>query len=441
MFKYLTFKTFYMNNEMNKNKNKKNITIIGSGWGCSSFIKYINMNKYNVTVISDNNKFLYTPLLTNNIFNNIDIEENITDINHDINFIKDNVLDIDFDKNQITTTNNTLNYDNLILSHGADINTYNIPGVKEYCYFIKNKEDIYKIKNKLNELNNDINDNNSIDNNRNISIIGSGLTGTELVGNLIDENKYLIDENKYSINENKYSINENKYSINVIDILKRPLSMFHINISNHIIELWDKNNVNMYFNNKVQKIDNDYIYLTNTKIPYDMSIWCGGLKPSELTIKINNKLNNNTKLGIPINDKLNVKYSDGNNLNQNNLNQNNLIYPNIYAIGDCTDSIYPSSAQVAYQQGKYLATNFNKEFKNIEPFQFNNKGMICYIGNHESVYQYNKFKMTGTFTYYMNNILHIYNSINMNQSFKLLFNNTNNINKVINQISIYDNLI
>ena len=135
------------------------------------------MNKYNVTVISDNNKFLYTPLLINNIFNNIDIEENIKDINYDINFIKDNVLDIDFDKNQITTTNNTLNYDNLILSHGVDINTYNIPGVKEYCYFIKNKEDIYKIKNKLNELNNDINDNNSIDNNRNISIIGSGLTG------------------------------------------------------------------------------------------------------------------------------------------------------------------------------------------------------------------------------------------------------------------------
>ena len=428
MFKYLTFKTFYMNNEMNKNKNKKNITIIGSGWGCSSFIKYINMNKYNVTVISDNNQFLYTPLLTNNIFNNIDIEENIKNINYDINFIKDNVLDIDFDKNQITTTTNTLNYDNLILSHGSEINTYNIPGVKEYCYFIKNKEDIYKIKNKLNELNNDINDNNSNHNNsnrNNISIIGSGLTGTELVGNLIDENKY---------------------SINVIDILKRPLSMFHINISNHIIELWNKNNVNMNFNNKVQKIDNEYIYFYNTKIPYDMSIWCGGLKPSELTIKINNKLNNNTNLGIPINDKLNVKYFDGNNLNQNNLNQNNLnqnnlIYPNIYAIGDCTDSIYPSSAQVAYQQGKYLATNFNKEFKNIEPFQFNNKGMICYIGNHESVYQYNKFKMTGTFTYYMNNILHIYNSINMNQSFKLLFNNNNNINKVINQISIYDNLI
>lgn len=426
MFKYITYKTFYMNNEINKNKNKKNITIIGSGWGCSSFIKYINMNKYNVTVISDNNKFLYTPLLTNNIFNNINIEENIKDINYDINFIKDNVLDIDFDKNQITTTNNTLNYDNLILSHGADINTYNIPGVKEYCYFIKNKEDIYKIKNKLNELNNDINDNNSIDNNRNISIIGSGLTGTELIGNLIDENKY--------------SINKNNYSINIIDILKRPLSMFHINISNHIIELWNKNNVNMYFNNKVQKIDNEYIYLNNTKIPYDMSIWCGGLKPSELTIKINNKLNNNTKVGIPINDKLNVKYPDG-----NNLNQNNLIYSNIYAIGDCTDSIYPSSAQVAYQQGKYLATNFNKEFKNIEPFQFNNKGMICYIGNNESVYQYNKFTMTGTFTYYFNNILHIYNSINMNQSFKLLFNNTNNntnnINKVINQISIFDNLI
>lgn len=43
--------------------NKPRLVILGGGWGAVSTIKNLNKNDYNVTLISDNNYFLFTPLL------------------------------------------------------------------------------------------------------------------------------------------------------------------------------------------------------------------------------------------------------------------------------------------------------------------------------------------------------------------------------------------
>ena len=136
-----------------KKYEKKNIYFIGSGWGCLSFIKYINTNKYNVNVISKDKNFLYTPLLANNIKNDIDLEIDIKKINNNVSFEENEVIDIDFENNHVITKDKQyLKYDYLILSHCSVINTFDIEGVNENCYFLKNNEDSEIIKNKLNIL-------------------------------------------------------------------------------------------------------------------------------------------------------------------------------------------------------------------------------------------------------------------------------------------------
>lgn len=42
---------------------KPRLVILGSGWGAVSVLKNLDVDKYNVTVISENNYFLFTPLL------------------------------------------------------------------------------------------------------------------------------------------------------------------------------------------------------------------------------------------------------------------------------------------------------------------------------------------------------------------------------------------
>ena len=46
-----------------RNKEKKELLILGTGWGSVSVLKHIDRDKYNVTIVSPRNYFLFTPLL------------------------------------------------------------------------------------------------------------------------------------------------------------------------------------------------------------------------------------------------------------------------------------------------------------------------------------------------------------------------------------------
>ena len=45
------------------NSQKEHIIVLGTGWGAASFLKSIDCNKYDVTVISPRNYFVFTPML------------------------------------------------------------------------------------------------------------------------------------------------------------------------------------------------------------------------------------------------------------------------------------------------------------------------------------------------------------------------------------------
>ena len=358
---------------------KQNIHIIGSGWASIGFLKHIDTNKYNVTVISDNLKFCYTPLLAYNCTNNINLEQDITSINPNIKTIKTKIIDIDINNNKIIDIDNSkINYDYLIFAHGSDVNTFNIKGIKENTFFLKTYDDSIKIKNKIS----------SLKENSTIAIIGCGPTGSELIGNLLDNNNH---------------------NILAIDGLKKPLTMYPEKISDYTLDIWNNFNITTFFNNFVNKVDKNNIYFKDTNISYDMAIWCGGIKSNKLTNNINKNLNNNCKFGIPISNTLNVISPK-------------LNFSNIFAIGDCSYSKLPPTAQVAYQQGQYLANNFNKDFKNINNFKYQDKGKICYIGNSKSVFHINYFHYGGNLTYYLNKFIHIYNAVNLNQKSSFMHN-------------------
>ena len=336
----------------------KKIIIVGFGWASIGFIQHIDTSKYDVILISKNDHFLYTPLLAQNVNNDRELTIRADSMNQSLTFIQDNVNEVDFDNNQV----NKNSYHYLVLSHGAEVNTFNIPGVQENTYYLKTLEDITNIKNKIHKLPKD-----SI-----IAIIGCGLAGTELIGSLNDMKKF---------------------NILAIDALDRPLITFDKTLSQKVIETWERENIKMYFKSFVQKINPTSLEIKDKEpLSFDMAIWCGGIKMSGLSEKINHQLKLNNNRGIPVNKYLNVEKKS-----------------NVFAIGDCAYSGNPPTAQVAYQQGVYLANQFNNDFKNKEKFVFNDKGQIGYIGNGKSVYQNNYFKGGGKIIYYFNTIVHLYN--------------------------------
>lgn len=404
--------------QLEKYNTKKKIVVVGSGWASASFIKNINTTIYDIEVIAPNVSFIYTPLLSYSAISGFDVKEKITDLNS-IQYIKNNVVDVDFNNNYVVVENKSgdderekISYDYLVLAHGAQVNTFNIQGVDKFCYYLKNDSDAWCICDRLSleskkrlDLRDKLKlDHNTIENipKKNIAVIGCGLAGAELVGNLID-----LD----------------KFNIMAIDGLPNPLANFkNKNLSNWVKDLWELNDVQCYFGNFVKKIDDKNIYFAHTdktlsndtsrdlksdiniSIPYDIAIWCGGIKISPLSLTVNKFLGVQNRFGIPVGENFNVTG-----------------YDNVFAIGDCAYSGLMPSAQVAFQQGKFLANHFNSGFWNNHSFKFRNLGQICYVGKGNSVYKLNDMVFKGKFTGYFNSVIHAYNAINFKQSWNNLW--------------------
>ena len=256
-------KSLFINNDFNKSskKKKQNIVVVGNGIAGTTFIKHMNNPKYDITVVSPNPLCTYTPLIPYKSIKNNDIviSKDVRDIKKDISYIQSSISDIDLQTKELISEDSTrIKYDYVVFAHGTVNNTFNIKGIDDYCYFVSNNniDDIY---NKLN----------SLDDNSNISIIGSGLTGIEMVG-------YLMDLKKFNIT--------------IIDGLSTNHLMNNVNNCDYLVKHWENNNINTKFNNFVQSVTDKSIILKNDTIDYDMTIWCGGYKQTNLTAKLTDLL-------------------------------------------------------------------------------------------------------------------------------------------------------
>jgi NADH dehydrogenase len=61
--KDLPISTRFIDEYQDQEDTKPRLVIIGSGWGAVSTVKNLDKDKYNVTIISENNYFLFSPLL------------------------------------------------------------------------------------------------------------------------------------------------------------------------------------------------------------------------------------------------------------------------------------------------------------------------------------------------------------------------------------------
>jgi Pyridine nucleotide-disulphide oxidoreductase len=144
----------------NKN-NKERIVILGTGWGAASFLKTVDTDLYTVTVISPRNYFVFTPMLAGASVGTVEyrsITEPIREICPGAEYLEATASDIDpvnrlvtcqsvvCDGNSCQVEDFQVSYDKVIVTVGAQTNTFGIPGVREYCCFLKQVEDARRIR-------------------------------------------------------------------------------------------------------------------------------------------------------------------------------------------------------------------------------------------------------------------------------------------------------
>ncbi|GFZ05605.1 NAD(P)H dehydrogenase B1 [Actinidia rufa] len=137
--------------ELSQKKSKKKVVVLGTGWAGTSFIKDLDISSYDVQVVSPCNYFAFTPLLPSVTCGTVEarsivepIRKMIKKKSGEINFWEADCLKIDaankrvfcrsnLDANVVGSNEFSLEYDYLVIAVGAQVNTFNTPGVLEYC--------------------------------------------------------------------------------------------------------------------------------------------------------------------------------------------------------------------------------------------------------------------------------------------------------------------
>jgi NADH dehydrogenase FAD-containing subunit len=366
---------------------KERVVVLGTGWGGASFVKNIDPNLYDVTIISPRNHFVFTPMLAGASVGTVEyrsICEPIREINRYANYIEATATDINVDTKSITCESVvcdgnsceidefTIPYDRLVVTVGAQTNTFGIKGVKEYCNFLRQVEDARRIRtaivNCFERANIPTLTNEEREHALTFAIIGAGPTGIEFAAELRDFVEQ--DVPKYYPKLLKFvRIKVIEASSTILAPFDKSLQVEAINQMNRQVQI---NGVSMQLielllETSVKEVGEKTILLNDGgSIPYGLSVWAAGNGPVQLTLNLINALGEEQKQEqdvargrLAIDPWMRVIGSRG----------------TVLSFGDCsciTCGQLPATAQVASQQGEYLASLFNKKYELSPSLENNN---------------------------------------------------------------------
>lgn len=294
---------------------RERVVVLGTGWGAMSFLKEIDTSMYDVTVVSPRNHFVFTPMLAGASVGTVEFRsicEPIREINRQAQYLEAQATRIDprtktvecqsvvCDGNSCDIDDFTISYDRLVVTVGAQTNTFGIPGVRENCCFLKDVNDARRIRTAIVNCFERASLPHLTDEQRTrdltFVVIGAGPTGVETSSEIRD----FLQEDvpKYYPNLLKYvRIKVIEASSTVLAPFDKSLQEEAIRQLNREFRTRDRMAANLVppgfrpcelmLQSSVKEIGEDRIILNDgTQIPYGVAIWAAGNGPIPLTLQL-----------------------------------------------------------------------------------------------------------------------------------------------------------
>jgi len=363
-FYYITQREKHPGAQLPFDPEKKTVVVLGSGWGATSLLSTIDTTDYNVVVISPKNFFLFTPLLPSVAVGTLNPRSIIQSTRYitrhksrAVSVIEAEATDVDPFNKTITFTDNseikgeiystTIPYDYLVYAVGAEVQTFNIPGVKEHACFMKELADAERLQREFMDCVETAafpgQHSEEIDRLLHMVVVGGGPTGVELSGELHD---FLEDDLKAW-----YPELAGRVRITLVEALPSVLPMFSKQLIAYTESTFKESKIEIKTKTMVKEVKEKSVILqlpdkSIVEVPCGLVVWAAGNKGRTLTQDLMAKIPGvqTNKRGITVDDFLHMHGTND----------------SIFAIGDCTATSYAPTAQVASQQGAYLARLFNQ---------------------------------------------------------------------------------
>jgi len=401
----------------------KRILILGGGFAgvecCLKLESYFaNNSDIEITMISEDNFILFTPMLPQVASGTIETRHIVTPIRTLINktkFYEAKIKHIDPHGKSVTlygTNENRgmiLHYDFLIVALGSKTNFFGMKNVEENSYQMNTINDAIILRNRIIDLMEQAeNETDPILRKAllRIVIVGGGFAGVETAGEL---NDFISDIAEYYPN-----ITENDVKVTLIEASTEILTGFPVKLAGFAKEKLVERGIELILDAGVTSFDGKEVLLQSQSnsnkvllsdssqekghsqlvsldsIPSRTLIWTAGVTPIEL---IKESLFETHKGRIIVNEFLQVPQ-----------------FPEVFAIGDCstfdpklTMKPFPPTAQIAEAHAKFAAKNL-KELLNgrsLSKFDYTWKGQSAIIGKRTGIASFFGINVAGFLAFLM----------------------------------------
>ncbi|BAV08686.1 NADH dehydrogenase [Filimonas lacunae] len=399
----------------------KQIVIIGGGFAGINVAKELARNKdFTITLVDRNNYNFFPPLLYQVATSFLEPSNISYPFRKLIRRFKNVTYRmgefhevIPAEKKVILSTG-TITYDYLVFATGAETNYFGMENVKQNALPMKTVNDALLLRNHFLQVleqatvTADVAERTKL---LTFVVAGGGPTGVEVSGMLAEMRRTILPKDYPEISGHGFE--GHIYLVDGGGKLLKPMSE---KSQQDTLDELTRMGVEVLLNHRVKDFTNDVVTFTNDKaIPTKTLVWAAGVSASVLP-------------GIPA-----TSYGASRRLITNAFHQVKDL-ENIYAIGDTAilsgDDKFPDGhpqvAQVAIQQGKNLAKNFEAWGVGKPPhaFSYFDKGTLAIIGRNKAVADFplSRLHMKGFFAWLIWIFIHLASLINYRNRMRTFYN-------------------
>ncbi|GMN50917.1 hypothetical protein TIFTF001_020071 [Ficus carica] len=327
-----------LSSEVDLVSKKKKVVVLGTGWAGTSFLRNLKNPSYEVQVVSPRNYFAFTPLLPSVTCGTVEARSIVEPIRNivrkksvGVQFFEAECIKIDAQNKKVycrSNQENNLNgkeefvvdYDFLVIAMGANVNTFNTPGVVENCHFLKEVEDAQKIRRTVIDCFERASLPTVSDEEKkrilHFAVVGGGPTGVEFAAELHD----FVNEDLIKL----YPGVKDIVKITLLEAGDHILNMFDKRITAFAEGKFHREGIDVKTGSMVVKVSEKEITTKEMKtgeissIPYGMALWSTGIGTRPVVKDFMRQIGQANRRALATDEWLRVEGCD-----------------NVYALGDC----------------------------------------------------------------------------------------------------------
>ena len=383
----------------------KNIVVVGAGYSGVSATKFLakKLKKDNDVQITLIDRHSYHTMMTElhevagGRVEPVAIQYDLQRLfarQKNVQLVTDTVTGIDKENKIVTTKLGSYAFDYLILGMGGEPNDFGTPGVKEHGFTLWSFEDSVRIREHILKtvakaaIEPDAAVRRAL---LTFVVCGSGFTGIEMIGELVDWKARLAKE---------YKLDPSEFSLKVVEAMPTILNMLGRNDAAKAERYLKEQNVELVLNAPIIEVAADHIKLKDgSMVPTHTLIWTAGVKGTTDAADFGLEVARGNRLVA--NEYMEAKGYEEN---------------NIYIIGDLVfyeefpNTPTPQIVQAAEQTGHTAAANIVADIKGGEKHKFkgNYQGFMVSIGAKWGVANlFNKIHLSGFLAIVMKHIVNL----------------------------------